>query len=188
MLRAPIIRRMDQPKTYRIETRSVRAGVPDNPVGAVAPPIHLSTTFERDAEGELASDFIYSRSGNPDRTALERAIADLEGGAECVCFASGLAAIHSLLLTLAPGDLVLAPKDAYHGTVKLAKQSLARWGLRTRFTDFLDAADVEAGLAEGPALAILETPSNRRCGSPTSRRWPDGVVPRGRSWRWTTPG
>ncbi len=151
---------MDRPKTYRIETRSVHAGASDNPLGAVAPPIHLSTTFERDAGGELASDFIYSRSGNPDRTALEAAVADLEGGAECVCFASGLAAIHSLLLTLAPGDLVLAPKDAYHGTVKLAKESLARWGLRSRFTDFLDAADVEAGLAEGPALAILETPSN----------------------------
>jgi len=138
----------------------VHAGASDNLMGAVAPPIHLSTTFERDADGELASGFIYSRSGNPDRTALEQAVADLEGGAESVCFASGLAAIHSLLLTLSPGDLVLAPKDAYHGTVKLAKESLARWGLRTRFTDFVDAADVEAGLAEGPALALLETPSN----------------------------
>ena len=151
---------MPEPKNHRIETRSVHAGASDNLMGAVAPPIHLSTTFERDADGELASGFIYSRSGNPDRTALEQAVADLEGGAESVCFASGLAAIHSLLLTLSPGDLVLAPKDAYHGTVKLAKESLARWGLRTRFTDFVDAADVEAGLAEGPALALLETPSN----------------------------
>lgn len=151
---------MGESKDYRIETRSVHAGASNNLMGAVAPPIHLSTTFERDADGELASGFIYSRSGNPDRAALEQAIADLEGGAESVCFASGLAAIHSLLLTLSPGDLVLAPKDAYHGTVKLAKESLARWGLRTRFTDFVDAADVEAGLAAGPVLAILETPSN----------------------------
>ena len=152
--------RMDDKKDYRIETRSVHAGVSENVFGAVAPPIHLSTTFQRGPEGDLTSDFIYARSGNPDRTALEQAIADLEGGAECVCFASGLAAIHSLLLTLSPGDLVLAPKDAYHGTVRLAKESLARWGLRTRFTDFLDPADVAAGLAERPALAILETPSN----------------------------
>lgn len=151
---------MDESRKYRIETRSVHAGASKNLLGAVAPPIHLSTTFERDAEGELTSDFIYSRSGNPDRTALEQAVADLEGGAGCVCFASGLAAIHSLLLTLAPGDLVLAPNDAYHGTVRLAKESLARWGLRTRFTDFLDAEDVAAGLAESPSLAILETPSN----------------------------
>ena len=151
---------MTERKNHRIETRSVHAGTVNNLMGAVAPPIHLSTTFERDASGELTSDFIYSRSGNPDRTALEQTIANLEGGAECVCFASGLAAIHSLLLTLAPGDLVLAPRDAYHGTVKLAKESLARWGLRTRFTDFLDASDVEAGLAEGAVLAILETPSN----------------------------
>ena len=154
------MRRMDETKNYRIETRSVHAGSSGNMVGAVAPPIHLSTTFQRDREGGLASDFLYARSGNPDRTALERAIADLEGGAECVCFASGLAAIHSLLLTLAPGDLVLAPADAYHGTVRLAKESLARWGLRTRFTDFLDAADLAAGLNERPALALVETPSN----------------------------
>ena len=152
--------RMRETKNYRIETRSVHAGASENLLGAVAPPIHLSTTFQRDSEGQLASGFLYSRSGNPDRTALELAIADLEGGAECVCFASGLAAIHSLLLTFSPGDLVLAPKDAYHGTVRLAKESLARWGLRTRFTDFLDVADVSAGLAERPALAILETPSN----------------------------
>ena len=154
------MRRMDERKAQRIETRSVHAGSSTNLMGAVAPPIHLSTTFERDTEGALASGFVYSRDGNPDRTALEQAIADLEGGAECVCFASGLAAIHSLLLTLAPGDLVLAPKDAYHGTVHLAKESLARWGLRTRFTDFLDPGDVADGLAGGPALAILETPSN----------------------------
>ena len=152
--------RMAQTKNYRIETRSVHAGSSGNLAGAVAPPIHLSTTFRRDPEGNLASDFIYGRSGNPDRTALERAIADLEGGAECVSFASGLAAVHSLLLTLSPGDLVLAPLDAYHGTVRLAKESLARWGLRTRFTDFLDPEDVTAGLDERPALVILETPSN----------------------------
>ena len=152
--------RMAQKKNYRIETRSVHAGSAENLAGAVAPPIHLSTTFRRDPDGSLASDFIYGRSGNPDRTALEQAIADLEGGAECVSFASGLAAVHSLLLTLSPGDLVLAPQDAYHGTVRLAKESLARWGLRTRFTDFLDPEDVAAGLDERPALAILETPSN----------------------------
>ena len=152
--------RMAQKKNYRIETRSVHAGSAENLAGAVAPPIHLSTTFRRDPDGSLASDFIYGRSGNPDRTALEQAIADLEEGAECVSFASGLAAVHSLLLTLSPGDLVLAPQDAYHGTVRLAKESLARWGLRTRFTDFLDPEDVAAGLDERPALAILETPSN----------------------------
>lgn len=154
------MRRMDERKAHRIETRSVHAGSSTNTVGAVAPPIHLSTTFRRDPEGGLASDFIYARSGNPDRTALEKAIADLEGGAECVSFASGLAAVHSLLLTLSPGELALFPDDAYHGTVKLAKESLRRWGLRVRFTDFLDPEDLAASLAEGPALAILETPSN----------------------------
>ena len=138
----------------------MHSGSSANSVGAVAPPIHLSTTFHRDPKGDLQSDFIYGRSGNPDRAALEQAIADLEEGADCVSFASGLAAVHSLLLTLSPGDVVLAPRDAYHGTMRLAKESLGRWGLRTRFIDFLDPDDVSAGLAERPALAILETPSN----------------------------
>lgn len=144
----------------RIETRSVHAGAARNLAGAVAPPIHLSTTFERRPEGDLVSEFLYSRSGNPDRRALEEAIADLEGGAECVAFASGLAALHSLFLTLDPGDLLLAPTDAYHGTTHLLRESLSRWGLRVRFTDFLDPADLAAGLREKPALVLVETPSN----------------------------
>lgn len=147
-------------KDQRIETRSVHAGAVPNRAGAVAPPIHLSTTFERRPEGDLVSEFLYSRSGNPDRRALEEAIADLEGGAECVAFASGLAALHALFLTLDPGDLVLAPADAYHGTTHLLRDSLARWGLRARFTDFLDPEDLAAGVREKPALVLVETPSN----------------------------
>lgn len=144
----------------RIETRSVHAGAVPNREGAVAPPIHLSTTFERRPEGDLVSDFLYSRSGNPDRQALEEAIRDLEGGAECAAFASGLAALHSLFLTLDPGDLLLAPADAYHGTIHLLRDSLSRWGLRVRFTDFLDPEDLAAGIGEEPALILVETPSN----------------------------
>ena len=151
---------MKNEASLRIETRSLHAGAPPDRTGAVSPPIHLSTTFRRGPDGTLDSDFIYSRSGNPDRTAFEAAVADLEGGAECIAFASGLSAIHSLLLTLSPGDLVLAPGDAYHGTMHLLRDFLSRWGLETRFTDFLDPDDLSAGLAERPVLALLETPSN----------------------------
>lgn len=138
----------------------MHAGGGRNEAAAVAPPIHLSTTFGRRPDGELDSDFIYGRSGNPNRAAFEAAVADLEGGAGCVAFASGLSAIHSLLLTLAPGDLVLAPRDAYHGTMHMLRDFLSRWSLRTRFTDFLDPDDLEAGLCGEPVLALLETPSN----------------------------
>ncbi len=144
---------------HRIETRSIH-GAPRNASGAVAPPIHLSTTFERDEQGELRSEYIYSRTGNPDRSALEAVLADLEGGAACCCFASGLAALHALFLALEPGDLVLAPGDAYHGTMQLLRGSLGRWGLRVRRTDFLDPEDRREGFAARPALALLETPSN----------------------------
>ena len=144
----------------RIETRAIHAGATGNEAGAVAPPIHLSTTFERSPEGALPGGYLYGRYGNPDRVALEAALADLEGGAECVTFASGLAALHSIFLALEPGARVLAPGDAYAGTTKMLAGPLARWGLRTRPTDYLDADDLAAGLAEKPALALLETPSN----------------------------
>ncbi len=126
----------------------------------MAPSIHLSTTFERDGSGELPSGYIYGRSGNPGRSALESVIADLEGGADCIAFASGTAATHAVMFALSPGDLVLAPRDAYHGTMHLLREPLARWGLRTRFTDFLDADDLDAAFEAGPALALVETPSN----------------------------
>ncbi len=143
----------------RIETRSIHQG-PRDPAGSVAPPIHLSTTFERDEQGALRSEYIYSRTGNPDRSALEAVLADLEGGAAACCFASGLAALHALFLTLKPGDLALAPGDAYHGTRQLLAGSLRRWGLRVRWTDFLDPEDRQEAFAARPALALLETPSN----------------------------
>ena len=114
----------------------------------------------REDSGELRSEFLYGRSGNPDRAALEALVADLEGGAECIAFSSGTAAIHSVMYALSPGDLVLAPGDAYHGTMHLLRGSIARWGLRTRFTDFLDPADTAAAFAAKPALALVETPSN----------------------------
>ena len=147
-------------KKLRIETRSVHSGAAGNLSAAVAPPIQLSTTFRRGSDGELTSPWIYSRSGNPNRAALEAAVRDLEGGDECVAFASGLAAIHSVLLALSPGDLVLAPGDAYHGTMHMLRGFLHRWGVATRFTDYLDPADLDAALGRKPALALLETPSN----------------------------
>ena len=150
----------DSGSSQRIETRSVHAGRPVERSGAVAPSIHLSTTFERDDSGELRGGFIYGRSGNPDRVALETVVADLEGGAECIAFGSGTAAIHSVMYALSPGDLVLAPRDAYHGTMHLLSTALARWGLRTRFTDFLDPDDLDDAFAAGPVLALIETPSN----------------------------
>src|SRR6476659_406103 len=88
--------------TMRIETLAVHAGhAVDAGTGAVAPPIYLSTTFERDAEGNYPHGYIYGRSANPNRHALERALASLEGGAEAAAFSSGLAGCSGILQSLA---------------------------------------------------------------------------------------
>src|SRR3974390_19525 len=98
----------------KIETRAVHAGRHIDPAtGAVTPPIHLSTTFERSPEGEYPLGFSYSREQNPNRGALEQCLAALEGGSEALVFASGLAVATALLQGLEPGDHILVADDVY---------------------------------------------------------------------------
>src|SRR5438046_5777159 len=98
----------------RVETLAVHAGHEiDAATGAVAAPIHLSTTFERDAEGGYPHGYTYGRSANPNRQALEQGLAALEGGEEAFAFGSGLAASSAILQALAAGDHVVAPTDVY---------------------------------------------------------------------------
>src|SRR6478672_10117520 len=101
------------------ETRAAHAGLAVDPTtGAVTPPIHLSTTFEREPDGSYRAGHVYTRTSNPNRRALEDALATLEGGAAALAFASGSAATMSVFQALAPGDHVLAPDDAYYGTLR----------------------------------------------------------------------
>ena len=100
----------------KIETLAVHAGHTIDPAtGAVASPIHLSTTFERDAEGTYSRGFMYTRNDNPNRQALEQGVSALEGGAAAAAFAPGWRRA-CRLPALAPGDHVLAHVDAYYGT------------------------------------------------------------------------
>lgn len=147
-----------------LETRSVHAGLrPDPATGAVAPSIHLSTTYERTPEGETRSDFLYVREDNPNRHALEVALASLEGGEAAACFASGLAAIDAVLRVVPPGGRVVAPADVYHGT-----RELLRTHHPSLTVDFVELWDLEAardalsrdGASRDVALVLVETPSN----------------------------
>jgi cystathionine gamma-synthase len=145
----------------RLETLAVHAGhAPDPATGAVAPPIHLSTTFERDPDGSYPHGWSYSRSGNPTRAALERALAAMEGGAAAACFASGSAATMAVMQTLAPGDHVIAPLEAYHGTTKMLREILAPWSLETSFVDMTDLDAVRGAVTARTRLLWAETPSN----------------------------
>src|SRR5215831_3130953 len=145
----------------KIETLAVHAGHDVDPAtGAVAAPIHLSTTFERDVEGTYPRGFMYTRNNNPNREALERGVTALEGGASAAAFASGTGATMSILQALAPGDHVLAHVDAYYGTSRLIREIFVRWGLDAEFVDMSDLAAVKNALKPNTKLAWAETPSN----------------------------
>src|SRR5262252_3215381 len=145
----------------KIETLAVHAGHTIDPAtGAVSAPIHLSTTFERDAEGTYSRGFMYARNNNPNRQALERGIAALEGGAAAAAFASGTGATMSIFQALAPGDHVLAHVDAYYGTSRLLREIFLRWGLQADFVDMSDVAEVKKAVKPNTKLAWAETPSN----------------------------
>ena len=145
----------------RIETLAVHAGHTVDPAtGAVSLPIHLSTTFERDAEGTYSRGFMYTRNNNPNRQALEQGISALEGGAAAAAFASGTGASMSIFQALAPGDHVVAHVDAYYGTSRLLREIFRRWGLDISFVDMSDLRAVEEALRSKTKLAWMETPSN----------------------------
>lgn len=141
-------------------TRAVHAGwTPDEQTGAVMPPIYMTSTYVQDAPGEPRNGFEYSRTQNVTRFALQDALADLEEGACGFTFTSGMAAIHTLLLTLKPGDRVVAGNDLYGGTFRLFSKIAARFGL---LFDYIDAADMSAWekLPSDTRLVYVETPSN----------------------------
>ncbi len=145
----------------KIETLAVHAGQQIDPAtGAVTPPIYLSTTFAREADGSYPRRFTYSRANNPNREALEKCLAALEGGAAAAAFSSGSAATMSLFQALSPGDHVIAPNDVYHGTARLLREILAPWGLQTSFVDMTDPSRVRQTVRENTRVIWVETPSN----------------------------
>jgi cystathionine gamma-synthase len=145
----------------RIETLAVHAGHhPDPATGAVSPPIHLSTTFAREADGTLPHGFIYARSDNPTRNELERALAALEGGETGIAFASGMAATAAVFQSLLPGEHVIAPQDAYYGTARLLREVMAGWGLANTLVDMTDPHAVAEAVTPHTRLVWIETPSN----------------------------
>ncbi len=151
----------DQDKKKRIETIAAQAGHEiDAQTGAVMSPIHMSTTFERDADGEYSRGYVYSRSGNPTRSSLEDVLARLEGGECAAAFSSGSAASAAVIQALSAGDHIIAPNDCYHGTTALLRNVFARWGLNTTFTDVTDLECVKKAMRPNTRLVWVETPSN----------------------------
>ena len=144
-----------------IETLAVHAGHHVDPsTGAVMPPIHLSTTFERNADGSYTSGYVYSRSDNPNRQALEEVLAALEGGTAALTFASGMAAVQAVFMALDAGAHVVIPDDVYFGTGALVADVFGRWGLTVTAVDMTDPANVAAAMRADTQLVWIESPSN----------------------------
>ncbi|MFZ3172609.1 MAG: PLP-dependent aspartate aminotransferase family protein [Carboxydocellales bacterium] len=144
----------------KLETRLVQTGVKwDTRTGAVSMPIYQSATFQHPRLGE-STGFDYSRSGNPTRQVLEEAIAAAESGQRGLAFASGMAAITTLLYLFRPGDHLIVSDDLYGGTYRLFEQIFNNFGLEFTFVDTSDLTAVEAKLKQNTKAVFIETPSN----------------------------
>ena len=145
----------------RFATRAVHAGLePDPAYGGVVPAIHQASTYVQPSPGEFVDDYDYSRSANPTRSALERALGELEGG-RAAAFSSGMAAEHALITaTCAAGDHVVLPDDLYGGTYRLVDKVLNRWGLDYTMVDQTDPSALEAAITDATKLIWVETPTN----------------------------
>jgi len=145
---------------YGFATRAIHAGQePEAATGAVIVPIYQTSTFAQEAVG-VHKGYEYARSGNPTRTALETALAALDGGTHGLAFASGLAAENTVLLMLSAGDHVIGGDDAYGGTYRLFTKVFARHGISFDFVDTRDPEEVAEAIRPETKLVWLETPTN----------------------------
>ncbi|MDX9674248.1 MULTISPECIES: cystathionine gamma-synthase [unclassified Pseudomonas] len=148
-------------KSQGFATRVIHAGqTPDPTTGALMPPIYANSTYLQDSPG-VHKGFDYGRSHNPTRFALERCVADLEGGTRAFAFASGLATISTVLELIDAGSHVISGNDLYGGTFRLFDKVRQRSaGHRFSYVDLTDLAAFEAALQDDTRLVIVESPTN----------------------------
>jgi cystathionine gamma-lyase len=150
-------------RSMKIETMAIHGGQEPEPMtGAVMMPIFQTSTYAQSAPG-VHRGFEYSRTDNPTRNALERNLAALEGGKHGLVFASGMAAIMTLLSTLKKGDHVIASDDLYGGTVRLFDRVLAKFGLQFTYLHLAGEgaeARLRAAIRPETKMIWVETPSN----------------------------
>ncbi len=143
------------------DTRAVHAGQqPDPSTGAVMTPIYATSTYRQTAPG-MHQGYEYSRTHNPTRSAYEGCIASLESGSQGFAFASGMAAINTIIDLLSAGDHVIASDDLYGGTFRLFDKVKTRTShLSFSFVDMSNMAAIEAAIRPNTRMIWLETPSN----------------------------
>jgi cystathionine beta-lyase/cystathionine gamma-synthase len=153
-------RRGKEGREPRFATKVVHAGQhPDPTTGAVMQPIYQTSTYRQPSLGG-GWKFDYARTVNPTRTALERAMAELEGGLEARCFASGMSAIHAVLALLRSGDHVVVSRSVYGGTYRLFEGLLRQFGLDFTWVETANLEEVERAIRPNTRMLYVETPTN----------------------------
>lgn len=147
-------------KSLRFNSKTIHGGQePDKAYGAVMPPIYQTSTFAQTSPG-AHKGYEYSRSGNPTRNALEKALASIENGTHGLAFASGLAAMDAVVKMLSPGDEVISTNDLYGGSYRLFRRIFEPFGIRFHFVDMQDPGRIEAAITPNTRLIWVETPTN----------------------------
>ena len=144
----------------RFATKAIHSGQePDAATGSVTVPVYLTSTFMQPSPGREGK-YVYSRTANPTRDALEASLAALEEGKVGLAFSSGLAATTTVLMLLQKGDHVVAGDDVYGGTFRLFDQVLKNYGLQFTFVDTRTPDKVERAVRKNTKMIWIETPTN----------------------------
>ena len=145
----------------KFETLAVHSGgEPDAETGAVAPPIHLSSTFRHSPDGVHAGELLYQRSDNPTQQRLETALAALDGAGRALFFGSGIAACSAAMHMLPANARIVVQTDCYSGFQAQVRHYAERWGWRVDWVDLVDTDSAVAALSTPADLVWAETPSN----------------------------
>src|SRR5215475_9252951 len=141
-------------------TKCVHAGMePDPSTGAIMTPVYQTSTYVQSAP-EVHKGYDYSRAGNPTRTALEKACAEIENGKYGLAFSSGVAATDAVIKLLKPGDEVIAANDMYGGTYRLFTKIFEKFGLKFHYVDMTSVDNIKKYVTPNTRLIWLETPTN----------------------------
>ncbi len=144
----------------KFSTKAIHVGQePDPATGSVTVPVYLTATYRQPEPGREGK-YVYSRTGNPTRDALERSLAALEDGKFGLAFSSGMAATTTVLMLLRKGDHVIAGDDVYGGTYRLFEQVLRNYGLQFSYVDARDPEKVEKSVRTNTRMIWVETPTN----------------------------
>src|SRR4051794_25719478 len=142
------------------KTKLIHGGISSDPhTGAVSVPIYQVSTYKQEGVGGHKG-FEYSRTGNPTRAALEKLIADIEGGHAGFAFGSGMAAMTAVMMLFNAGDHVIITDDVYGGSFRVMTKVLNRFGLESTFVDTSDLENIKTEIRPNTKAVFLETPTN----------------------------